>query len=199
MRIIFCLFSLILLLSTANASVITVEFSGSITQVPLDEVFGDIVPGEQFLGAYFFDSSAIDQIPNDPNFGTYSWGAPLGMTVTIGAHQFIANGSFNIGTLNGAVDQFTALAASAAGDITLELFLQDNTGSALSNDHLPLTPLPPGGFAQRDFHLIADLSGGQLQVDGQLSASQAASAPEPSPALLILAGSAFLLAGRRRV
>jgi hypothetical protein len=51
-----------------------------------------------------------------------SHGAPFGMTVTIGVHNFSTSGLLNIGILDSFVDQYTVLAVSSAGDLTLELF-----------------------------------------------------------------------------
>jgi hypothetical protein len=192
-----CVISLFVLLSSANAAVLTFQFSGNVTQVPLDEVFGDLNPGDLIQGTFSFDTSATDAVPADPSIGSYTSSAPLGMDVTIGTHNFKTSGGLNIGILNGVVDQYTVLATSASGDLTLELFLQDNTGSAFSNDHLPLTPPALTDFAQRDFHLIATLAGGEVQADGQLGATAVAT-PEPPTAGFILAGSIFLLPAVRK-
>ena len=44
------------------------------------------------------------------------------MTVTIGVHNFSTSGLLNIGILDSFVNQYTVLAVSRAGDLTLELF-----------------------------------------------------------------------------
>ena len=104
--------SFLLLLATGvcHAETITFHFSGSVTQVPVDEVFGDIAVGDAIDGSFNFDSTATDLIPGDPATGSYSFGAPFGLSATVGAHPFEATGSLNIGIFNGFVDQYTVLA-----------------------------------------------------------------------------------------
>jgi hypothetical protein len=193
-----CAACFFLLLGGANASTITVNFTGTVTQVPIDEVFGDISFGEQIQGSFSFDPSAPDLIPGDPSVGSYAFGAPFGMTASIGAHEFDAFGGMSIGILNSFVDQLTVLATNGAGDLTLELFMQDDTGRVFTNDHLPLAPPPEGSFAQKDFHLDAFFDDEEIQVDGQFGAAPTTEVPEPSTAILFLAASMALLALARR-
>jgi hypothetical protein len=190
--------SLLALLSSANAAVLTFQLSGNVTQVPLDDVFGDIAVGETIHGSYTFDTSAADLAPADSATGIFTWGAPFGMTVTIGTHDFTTSGLLNVGILNSFVDQYTVLGLSAASDVTLELFLQDHTGGVFANDQLPLTAPSLAGFGQKDFHLHAMLAGGEIQVDGQLSTLASQAVPEPHPAGLVLVGSIILLVLARR-
>jgi hypothetical protein len=196
-----CVASLFALLSPANADLVTFQFSGNVTQVPLDEVFGDIAPGDAIQGSYRFDTSAADLAPADPAIGSFTFSAPFGMTATIGAHDFSTSGSLNIGILNSFVDQFTVLGLSSAGDLTLELFLQDNTGSVFTNDHLPLTDPLLSSFTEKDFHLDAIIAGREVQVDGLLGTPDAQVVPEPRQGP-VLWGSIILLvvvARRRRL
>jgi len=176
-----------LFLGSANATVLTFTFAGNLTQVPLDEVFGDLAPGDGFVGSFSFDTSAADLIPADPATGSFAWSAPFGMNVDIGAHNFTTSGSLSIGVLNSLVDQYTILATSASGDLTLELFLQDSTGSAFSNDSLP-SSLQLADFDQREFHLNGTFDSGQVQADGQVTTLTVPNAPEPSTAALALTG-----------
>jgi len=192
-----CVASLFALLSSANADIVTFQFSGNVTQVPLDDVFGDIAFGDAIRGSYFFDTAAIDLVP-DPAIGSFTFSAPFGMAATIGVHDFRAFGSLNIGILNSFVDQYTVLARNASGDLTMELFLQDNTGSVFTNDQLPLAFPPLDSFAQKDFHLNARLAGREIQVDGPLGAPDAQVVPEPSLVGPVLAGSIILLVLARR-
>lgn len=119
------------LLQPAWADSVTVQFFGKVTQVPLDEVFGDIEVGDAIQGSFDFDTLAPDLDPSDASVGIYSWTAPFGMAVNVGAHSFNAFGNLNISVLNSFVDQYSVLATDAFEDLTLELFLQDNSGSAL--------------------------------------------------------------------
>jgi hypothetical protein len=192
--------SFLALFGSAHAAVVTFEFSGTVTQVPLDDVFGDIAAGDPILGSYTFDTSAVDLIPADAAMSAFAFSAPLGMNVTVGEHEFSARGLLSIGVLNSFADQYTVLARNSgpAGELTLELFLHDPTGGAFINDHLPSAAPPLGGFSQKDFHLIAMLAGAEVQVDGQLSMLNGQATPEPSAASLVIAGSVLLLLARRR-
>ena len=181
---------------SANASIVTVLFSGSITQVPIDDVFGDIQFGDPFQGTYSFDSAASDLIPS-PSAGSYSFTAPLGIAATIGSHTFAATGSLNIGILNGVIDQYTVLAFSPTADLAIQLLLQDNSAAVFSTDQLPSLPPLISAFTQRDFQLTFSLDGAELQAAGQLEVLTAV--PEPRAVTLgILAGLALALARRAR-
>jgi hypothetical protein len=193
-----CVFGLFALLKPAHGAVLTFEFSGGVTQVPLDDIFGDIAVGGLIRGTYSFDPSAVDQAPADPSTGSFTWSAPFGMSVAIGAHHFNTSGLLSIGIFNSFVDQYTVLAVSGTGDVALELFLQDNTGSIFSNDRLPGTAPPLGSFGLRDFHLQASFAGGEIQVDGQLDALAARTVPEAPPIILVAAGSILLVLARRK-
>jgi hypothetical protein len=189
-----CLAIFFIWLGAVNAIAATIQFAANVTQVPVDDVFGDITFGQQIQGSFSFDPAAVDLAPADPATGIYQSGAPFGMTVTIGTHQFTTSGSLTVGILNSFVDQYTVFATSASGDLTLELFLQDNRGIALSSDQLPPSLPSLSDFAQRDFHLDAVFDEGEVQVDGQLAGATAQATPEPSAAGLGFVGSLVLLA-----
>lgn len=176
---------LFVLASPAYSDAITFQFSGSVTQVPVDDVFGDIGLGETFHGTLSFDSAAVDQLPGDPTIGSYSFSSPFGMTVSVGAHDFEASGFLNIEVLNSFVDQYTVSATSGTGDLNLQMFLLDNTGSAFADDHLPLNSLPLAGFAERDFQLDGLFGGGEIQLDGEIGAPSTEAVPEPSSIILL--------------
>jgi hypothetical protein len=168
----------------ACANPITFQFSGTVTQVPVDQVFGDIAFGETFNGTLSFDSAAVDQVPGDPSIGSYIFNAPFGMTVDIGMHDFEATGSLNIEVVDSFVDQYTVLAMDQTGALIMDLFLLDNTGSALGDDHLPQAGPPLASFGERDFHLDDFLDSGEVQVDGEINAPSIQAAPEPSSRIL---------------
>jgi len=177
------------------AAPLTFQFSGTLTQVPIDELYGDIAAVSAISGSFTFDTAAADLVPGDPATGSYtSSGPPFGMTVSLGGHVFTAQDSLNIGVLNSFVDQYTVLAVGAGGNLTLELFLQDNSGTGFSSDGLPST-LPMSPFTIRDFHLHEITAAGEFQADGQLAnVPSAAPVPEPAPSILLLTGVGLLLA-----
>jgi hypothetical protein len=186
------------LFSAMSASPLSLQFSGNVTQIPVDEIFGDITAGELIRGSFSFDPAAVDLVPTDPATGVYASSSPFGTTVTIGSHEFTTSGSITIGILNSFVDQYTVFAASPSNDLTLELFFQDNTGTALSNDHLPLTLPALSDFQQKDFHLDAIFDRGEVQVDGQVGGSDAQAVPEPASAALSACSFALLALARLR-
>jgi hypothetical protein len=190
---VYCVATLFFLLRSANASIVTFDFSGTVSQVPVDEVFGDIADGTVFSGSFSFDTSTPDLLPGDPATGSFIVSLPAEMTVLIGTHMFSASDSLNIGVLNSFVDQYSVLASGLSGDLTMELFLQDNSGTVFTSDGLPLSPPPMDSFTQKDFHLDEIFPAGELQVDGQLTALTGPTVPEPSPGGLTLAGSFALL------
>ena len=181
-----------------QAAPITIQLLGTITQVPIDDLYGDIVGGSPVQISYTFDSAALDQIPGDPSSASYlSAGPPFLMTFTFPSHVFAGADSIRIGILNSFVDQYTVLAFGSGGSDTLELFLQDNSGTVFSSDSLLQTAPSLASFALKDFHLRILAAGGETQVDGQITS--VSEVPEPSTAFPLCAAAAILWAlGRRR-
>ena len=180
-----------------QAAPITIQLSGIITQVPIDDLYGDIFPGDAVQISYTFESTAADQIPGDASTGSYlSVGSPFGMTFTFPTRVFTAADSIHIGILNSFVDQYTVYALGSGGNDTLELFIQDNAGTIFADDSLTSIPPALAAFTLKDFHLRIISTNGEVQVDGQLD--DITVIPEPSSGLLVIAGAAFLLAALKR-
>ena len=171
-------FSLLLLACAANADIITFNFTGTVTQVPTDDVFGDISFQDAFSGSFTFDNSALDLVPSSTT-GSYSFSAPFGMNVQIDSHMFNATGNLNISVLNSFVDQYTVLAESPDG-LSLDMIFQDSTGAVFNSDALPLIEPALSAFDQRDFHLVGEFDSGEVQIDGLITSLGAASTPEPA-------------------
>ena len=94
-------------------------------------------------------------------------------------------------------------ATSSDGSLTLELLLQDNTGTALANNSLPGIPPSLAAFDTKTFSLFDNLDSGSLEVEGNLTAlsvpSTTTATPEPSQAAVVLIAMAGLaLASRAR-
>jgi hypothetical protein len=191
------IFTLLLLACGANANTTFFQFTGTVTQVPIDDIFGDITFQDPISGSFSFDSSALDLVAS-PTTGSYDFTAPFGTDVQVGSHAFGAAGFLNISILNSFVDQYTVLAESSSGDLSLDLNLQDSTGTIFSSDALPLIAPSLAGFDQRDFHLVDQLTDGALQVDGQITSLGESSAPEPAAVGLVGTGLAALLVRSRR-
>ena len=180
------------------SSPITFQFTGTISQVPLDEVFGDITQGQPMTGDFTFESTSPDLVPADPSTGSYQApaGPPYVFNVSFAGHAFSASDSLGVAVFNASVDQYSVMATNALLSETLEIFLQDNTGTVFANDSLPLSPPLLSAFATSPvaFSLDATFGAGEVQVNGTVdsltcSSCSATAAPEPSSAALL--GSAF--------
>ena len=182
------------------AAPVTLQFFGTLTQVPIDDLYGDIAAGSPFSGSFTFETAAADLVPADLATGSYtSSGAPFGMTVNLGGRVFSAQDSLNIGIINSFVDQYTVLALRTDGSLTLELFLQDNSGTGFSSDALP-SSLPSSPFTVRDFHLHEVTAAGEFQADGHLDTVPSATPiPEPASGSLLLTGAGLLMATNRGI
>jgi len=191
--------SFFLLAGLAHADPVTFQFSGSVTDVLADDVFG-IAAGDAFQGIFTFDPSAADLVPDDPATGIYQFSAPFGMDVVAGGHDFSADGLLSIGILNGSADLYAVSAVSDSGNLDLQLFLEDSSGNVFNSDHLPSIPPSLNTFDVRDFHLIDQLADGQVQLDGHITSltDPIAATPEPSQEALVLAGLIVLLLLLRR-
>ena len=194
-----CLFA-----GTLRAEPITFQFTGTITQVPVDEVFGDIDVGQSISGNYTFESTSTDGDPGDPAIGSYlaPSGDPYSFNVTVGGHSFSANFLLGVGVFNAAVDQYTVLAEDSGATETFSIFLQDPRGIVFSNDSLPLSPPPLTAFSPSPvaFQMDVNLPDGEVQLDGTIDSLSSAAVPEPSTFsfLLLAAGCGAWFTKRRR-
>ena len=185
-------------LSPAAAAVITFSFTGTVTSVPVDEVGTGVDFGTAIEGIYTFEATADDLIPGGSMASHQMAGPPYGLTVDIGGNLFGTSDSLAVNVFDGIVDQYGVLACSGgldcSGELSIEIFLQDDSGSALGSDLLPLTPPDLASFAIRDFHLFTpDGSQPQLQIVGTIDTlvcmeGCAVSAPEPGALVLLSTG-----------
>jgi len=199
------LFGVAALCSQAWSAPVTFQFTGTVLQVPVDDIYMDIANGAAIQGSFTFDSAALDLIAG-PESGSYtSIGLPYGMTVTVGAHLFSTSDSLNVGISDFFLsDMYTVLALNAGAGLTLELFLSDSSGSVFASDALPLTPPSLAAFQVVNFSLHQVVDFLEVQVDGQLDSltcsqgcGAASPVPEPGTALLGLGGALLILLRRK--
>jgi hypothetical protein len=179
-------------------------FGGTVTQTSFDpdDPFNNTIQfGTLIGGIYVFESTTANAIPPpaDASLGSYSVsGPPYGMTVNIGGNIFNTNELLNIGVANNigpGVDQYTVLAQQGTPGglsdfLTLELFLQDDQGTAFSSTALPLTPPDLSQFEVHQFRLDAlqTIGGTVFQYEIQGSVNSLARIPEPGTVPLLGAG-----------
>jgi hypothetical protein len=192
------LFSRIALLVSMGAGLsygipVTFVYNGVVTAVGVDDIYGDIAAGDVFQVSFTFDSNSGDLIPGDSNSASYlSAGGPYSVTLTLPTHVFVAADSVSIGILNSFIDQYTVFAQGSGGALTLELLLQDNSGTAWATDGLPLVAPPLSAFPFNEFHFREVQGSLEVQVDGQLTGL--AEVPEPSTVFHLCIGAAFFSA-----
>lgn len=175
---------------SASAAPITFQFTGFVTQVPVDDFGTGIQFLDPFQGTYTFDSNTPDSFPADSSIGVYdSITVAAGMTVDIGSNHFSTMGSqfLNVSIQNSSTDSYNILAENfVSPGLIFSIHLEDPTGAAFSSDALPLNPPGLSAFNPGDFTLSeSDLSGNELEVLGHLSSLEtctslcASAVPEP--------------------
>ena len=181
---------------SALAIPITFSFTGAVT----DDPFGLSSFGAPITGSYTFNSAAVDSIASPANGSFASVGAAFGFTANVDGTTYSVPGTLTVNTANNIVggDQYGAIALNSL--LTLELFFQDASGTALASDALPLLPPAIASFGFRQFRLFTTDDSAQflgsvnsLTCTAGCSVTPPPSAvPEPS-SLLLLVG--LVLAG----
>jgi hypothetical protein len=169
--------------TAVHASPVTYAFTGAVT----DDPFGLSGLGATINGSFVFDASALDAIAS-PATGSYaSTGPAYGFTVQISGQTYALGGALVVNTANDiGVDQYGVLAQDAA--ITLELFFQDATSSALMSDALPKSVPSVAAFDSRQFRLFsADAEFlGSIDTLSCTDGCSSAAVSEPTTVLLVV-------------
>jgi hypothetical protein len=195
----------------ASASPITFAFTGAIDNDPFG-VFGTAA----FSGSYTFDS-ATAQVLNTPSSVGYAgsggiFSLSVSFTETIGGTldgvPFLGD-TLNITVNNdfpGPVDEYLVTSTSSVDSaLSMELRLDDGTGTAFSNILLPLAPPSLAGFSSRRFAFFAGTLDNPLEAEGTVltltctSGCMENAVPEPSSATLLVAAGGVLLWLRRKI
>jgi hypothetical protein len=185
----------------ATASPITFAFTGTVTQVSLDDpdIFGGSVGVDTpFSGSYTFESTASDGISAATD-GSYA--SPFTLSVDFSGDSlgpFSVTG-FAVNTRNGSPDQYGVY----GNDGTFEIqFLLESSSNPLSTDALPLTPPTLASFTQRLF-TFRDATGLGLPeilgtIDSLACTDGCAAVPEPGTLGLLALGIVGSAIERRR-
>jgi hypothetical protein len=192
-----------------RAAPVQFTFTGSVTDIPVNETSLAVSPGDLIIGSYTFESTTPDGAASATE-GSYTAppGPPYGLSVTVGGNLFSTNDFLNVGVANfGPLgDFYTVLACSpdvSCADLEMEIALQDLDGTAFSSDALPLTPPALGLFEIRNFHVFALLGGSELQIEGTIETLTCPACvptviPEPSTVVLLASGLVLLGCSTRR-
>ena len=191
-----------LITCAANAAPITFFYTGHLTQIASldpDSPFPDAITDNTsnpttFSGSFTFNSFALDNIPGDPQSGSYaSVGGPFHFTLALGGLNFDFGG-VSIGVLNNypfpVGDQYQVLYFVNPTDdnptgIQLSVQLTDLTGTAFAGDSLPLRPPALSAFTFTNFFFTDTIAGNQVEVAGVIDSLQV---PEPATYALLMTG-----------
>jgi hypothetical protein len=203
------LLAVLLPIGAAQASPIRFAFTGVIDNDP----FG-VFDSATFAGSYTFDST-MPQVLATPNSGGYAGsGGIFNMNVAFtGTLDPTVNGPYIADTLNitvnnnfpGPLDEYLATGTSSTDSmLSIEIRLDDLSGTAFSNTSLPLTPPSLAAFSSVRFALFDGTLDNPIEAEGvlrtlQCTAGCGRTVPEPHAMLLLgIALGALGLARRRR-
>jgi len=200
----FACVTLALAAGQASGAIITFEFGGVITEV--DDAASvlppDVQVGSLFSGSYTFDSTMPDLYPNDPRIGKYDSGAD-GFAVQIASLSLVAP-SDNAGDILVYDNTSSGRDLISIGSYGFQFLdysiwelginLRDETGEALFDDLLPLTPPDLSAFDEHSLFMHAEgLNYEIIVVRGELTYLI------PEPTTLILAMFTLFLRFPRRL
>lgn len=191
----------------ARAVPFTLNLNGVVTSAsfdPFDPLGGAVQAGSPMLALLNFDSDAVDAAPG-PNLGSYTVsGGSLGFAALVGSVLFPVLRTVNISVVDGVAggpDQYTVFASEGVQDglsdwFGVSILLQDDSGTAITGDALPLGRPDLSRFGVRSI----DLSGQFTNVDGVFMQYevQGLLTPVDAPGTLALLGAAVAVAAGLR-
>lgn len=182
-------------IAPAAASVVFIGFSGTINYVeeglPLDS---ELMVGAPFSGVYSYDTSAVDLAPEDPILGGYHF-PDHAMTVMIG-DQEISQSSISLTVYNYSffdvygVHTLSPFFAFGLEWELMDVYLVNDTGTALIDDSLPLTAPDLNDFAYSSFSLDLPFQGATA-ISGEIT--WMGLVPEPGTLLALSAGALLVV------
>ncbi len=199
---IFALITVLFSAPSAQAEWITIEISGSVTDVVDMGLGNNFHFGDPVSGTYTFDSTTpYSYTPQGDGYWHYT--APAGVSLNINGFNFQTNPDSvyflitvvndNLGTDSYAIQSDVNLSFNGDPVSTIAWYLHDSTGTALSSDALPL--ITTSDLTKWDTNML------DIQVFKSLIRAEITSAevvPEPASAVLLGLGAAFLASRRKR-
>ena len=193
----------------AQATPVTFSFTGMVDNDPF-AAFDTAT----FAGSYTFDSN-IPQVLATPNSGGYAdTGASVNMTVLfVGTLDPTVVGPYIADTLNitinndfpGPLDEYLVTGTSSTDSmLSIEIRLDDFSGTAFSNTSLPLTAPNLAAFTSVRFALFDGTLDNPIEAEGvlrtlQCTAGCGRTVPEPNVMLLLCVALGAVGLARRRV
>jgi hypothetical protein len=196
----------------AHGALVTIGITGNVTFVadPAGVLDGQINAGYIITGSYMYDSSTTDTNPSSA-IGDYQFNtSPFGISLNIGGLLFASNPAdvdFLIKVSNDYNSKDSFLLSSAnnlplpiGGGVTVAPIrwqLEDDTGTALNNDALPLTaPMLEDWQSVNALSITCRSSAGGARIEGTIT--DAYLIPEPASAVVLSLGSLFIGLRRKR-
>ncbi len=180
---------------TLHAAPVTIAFSGAVTSDP----YGLSMVGAPISGSYTFDTAAPDAVPGS-SIGSYrSTGLAYGFDALVDGTFYSTPGAVTVNVANNiGSDQYGVI--GSFGDLTLELFLEDFSQTALADDALPAGAPLLAAFGVRSFRLFGSDAEFLGSVDrlACTAGCSAAGLPEPGTLLLVALAGLLWCGGRGR-
>ncbi len=181
----------------ANAAMVTVDVTGTISQINSNDIFGAGV-GDTWMLSYSYDTDTAVDTNSDGNVGLYFLGTPMSFTLggvtytspdSISAVQLVNDTAGVDGYISGTAGTFSA---NGLDNLSGLIMLTDTDASVFGDDSLPLS------FALSDFEntmfnfggSAAGVFGGVLGSIDSITFSSDVS-PVPIPGAIWLFGSAL--------
>ena len=212
-KIILTLISFFTFLGTANAALLTFQYSGVVTDTYYSDKNGfdpniahidgyDVLRGYAVGGTLFYDSSNSLWLTHRLGFNAYLGTGSISVEISRNGFLFQSssadNPQFLVGNnsrlYNGAdFFTFSSFTAFDVPELYATFFLVDSTGSVFSSAALP-TELDLSRFSQRTLTQYFQRGEIESQFTANITSLKLINAvPEPSSALLLLLGFGFLI------
>ena len=186
----------LILSSTANAAIVTVDWSGMVTSTPIDPV---VAIGDAITGSFSYDNTTVGGIPLGPTAFSYSTnhissflvnslsGSRDDQNIVIFDNSGGADGVQSRGLAGG----YTG--STLASNSVTQIFIQfgDTSGAVFSGTTLPSTLNDANFDLKSGFLSLSGFSSTADRINFNVTSFTTSVAPVPVPAAVWLMGSAL--------